>query len=104
MTFLVLSPGINPQPLPGAKVEATGVDYGSVSYGYTNADGLVCLLVKRNAQIELKALGTIPTWRSQPETVTSPDVASGPGDCGDPTKCARTTIQLDVIVGTTPIP
>jgi hypothetical protein len=104
MTFLVLSPGINPQPLPGAKVEATGVDYGSVSYGYTNADGLVCLLVKRNAQIELKAIGTIPTWRSQTETVTSPDIASGPGDCGDPTKCPRTTIQLDVIVGTTPIP
>jgi hypothetical protein len=99
MTFKVLQPGSN-QPHANALVKATGVGYGTISSGYTDAQGLVCLLVKRNDQISLQAYSsTIVTWQSPPLVVTTPNIASGAADCGDPQLCPLTTIVLDVITG-----
>src|SRR5688572_13810296 len=46
MTFKVVRPWDNNLPEPSCLVEATGVTYGSMSWGYTDSQGLVCLLVK----------------------------------------------------------
>jgi Carboxypeptidase regulatory-like domain len=101
MTFRVtrpFAPG-NP-PEPNCLVEAEGVTYGSVSQGYTNAQGLVCLLVKKNAQVEIQASSTlVSNYVSVPVTVTSPNFPAGANDCGDPEKCPLTEIGLDIITG-----
>lgn len=100
MTFKVVRPWQNDQPEPNCRVEATGVTYGSVSYGYTDAAGLVCLLVKRNDQVDIRAFSTLnQNYLSVPVVVTTPNIAAGPADCGDPLKCPLTDIPLDIIVG-----
>jgi hypothetical protein len=99
----VFEPGFPTQGPPAANsfVTATGVDYFTVSSGYTDANGLVCLLVKRNSQVSLQARSTTnPTHQSVPIVITSPDTSSGAADCGDVTKCPLVQeIVLDIIVG-----
>jgi hypothetical protein len=100
MTFKVVRPWQGNLPEANAHVVATGVNYASVSSGYTDANGLVCLLVKRNAPIQVQAFSTqVQNYVSVPVTITSPNVASGAADCGNPVTCPLTTINLDIIVG-----
>ncbi|HBB89576.1 MAG TPA: hypothetical protein DC047_18375 [Blastocatellia bacterium] len=80
--------GSNSGPIANALVEATGVSYSTISSGYTNSQGLVCLLVKINSAIVIKAYDPMyPTYPIGPATVTSPNVPAGAADCGDPVKC-----------------
>jgi hypothetical protein len=88
-------------PEANAYVTATGVNYSSVSSGYTDANGLVCLLVKRNEQLLIRAYSsTMANWQTQDIPVQSPDISSGAADCGNEICCPLIkTIPLDVIVG-----
>jgi hypothetical protein len=88
-------------PEANAYVTATGVNYSSVSSGYTDANGLVCLLVKRNEPLLVRAYSsTVANWQTQDIPVQSPDISSGAADCGDESCCPLVqTIQMDVIVG-----
>jgi hypothetical protein len=88
--------GSNAGPIANALVEAKGVAYGSISSGYTNNQGLVCLLVKINSEIEITAYD--PLFPSFPFTKTlfSPNFSSGADDCGDSVLCPLVwTFQQD---------
>ncbi|HXU30306.1 MAG TPA: carboxypeptidase-like regulatory domain-containing protein [Thermoanaerobaculia bacterium] len=101
MTFQVMSPNSTMPstiPEPNCLVEATGVNYGSVSTGYTDNQGLVCLLVKRNEPVSVKAISTNSVnYQSIPVILQSPNFSASASDCGDQEKCPRTTIFLDII-------
>jgi hypothetical protein len=80
--------GSNAGPIANALVEATGVTYNTISSGYTNNQGLVCLLVKINSAITIKAYDpAYPGTFIGPLTATSPNIVSGASDCGDATLC-----------------
>lgn len=89
--------GANSGPIAGALVEATGVNYTTVSSGYTNGQGLVCLLVKINSAITIKAYDPhYPGTVIQGIEATSPNIVSGASDCGDPTLCPLVaTVEQD---------
>lgn len=83
----------HPGPIANALVEATGVNYNTISSGYTNSQGLVCLLVKINAPISITAYDPYPIG---PLYVTSPNIVSGAADCGDPVRCPLVmTVESD---------
>ena len=86
-------------PFPNAEVWAQGVDYASTSVGHTNANGLVCLLVKRNATVSITAYAG--NWTTiTPTVLQTPNVQSGAGDCGNPNLCPLvTSIFMDLVVG-----
>lgn len=86
-------------PFPNAEVWAQGVDYASTSVGHTNANGLVCLLVKRNATVSITAYSG--NWTTMTPTVLqTPNIQSGAGDCGNPDLCPLvTSIVMDLVVG-----
>jgi hypothetical protein len=89
-------------PLANFSVTAHGPQYDS--YGTTDSNGFVCLLVQRNAGFSAEAWGTFGGsdygTPSPLPTFTSPDFSSGAGDCGDPTRCPFVgTIYADLIVG-----
>lgn len=87
--------GSNAGPIANALVEATGVNYSTISSGYTNSAGLVCLLVKINSPILITGYDP-PGNPIGPVNVTSPNVVSGAGDCGNPTLCpVITTVEQD---------
>lgn len=88
-------------PEANAYVTATGINYSSVSSGYTDANGLVCLLVKRNEPLLIRAYSsTISNWQTQDIPLQSPDISSGAAECGNEICCPLIkTIPLDVIVG-----
>jgi len=74
--------------LPNMQVTANGPQYSS--YGTTDAAGYVCLLVDRNASFSIMASGSYGGlfWGSSTPTIlSSPNISSGPSDCGDPTLC-----------------
>ena len=81
--------GSNQGPIANAKVTATGVNYNAISTGYTNGDGLVCLLVKINSWIKIEAYD--PLYPTSPPigplNVMSPNIVSNGSDCGNPTQC-----------------
>lgn len=80
--------GGNQGPIANALVEAQGVNYSTISSGYTNSQGLVCLLVKINSPVVINAYDpAYPTTPIGPVNVTSPNIVAGAGDCGDPVKC-----------------
>jgi hypothetical protein len=86
----------------GFQVTAYGPQYDS--YGSTDANGFVCLLVEKNSTFTVTAQGVFggTFWgTSQPTTFTSPNFSSGTGDCGDPTKCPFLgTVSVSFVVGT----
>ena len=89
-------------PVDNAQVTATGITYGSVSTGQSNANGLVCLLVKRNEQIQISAwkqVGT-STWMSPTEPVVqTPDVQSDATACGTDVCPLVAEVVVDQLVG-----
>ena len=88
--------GANAGPIANALVEAKGVTYNTISSGYTNSAGLVCLLVKINSAIEIRATDPVLNTVIGPITVMSPNIVSGASDCGDPTLCPLiTTVEQD---------
>jgi hypothetical protein len=88
-------------PLPNMQVTVHGLQYNS--YGTTNSNGLVCLLVQRNATFTVTASGTIGSSHygtPYPATFTSPNFSSGTADCGNSTTCPLLgTVYMSLIVG-----
>jgi hypothetical protein len=88
-------------PMPNAIVTVDGLSY--VSTGTTNANGLACVLVQRNACFSVTAyviLGTSHYMTPLPTIFCSPDFMSGASDCGDPCKCPLLgEVRVDLIVG-----
>lgn len=100
-----------PTPMPNAFVTAYGgVTAGGGMYtttGITDSNGLVCLLVQRNASFTVDASGTTAggssygTNPSPQGPFTSPNFSSGAGDCGNPSLCPLVgTVEVDYIIGT----
>jgi hypothetical protein len=88
--------GANTGPIANELVTATGVNYNAISYGFTNNDGLVCLLVKINSAIVINAYPPFSTAPVGPINVTSPNIVSGAADCGNPSLCPLiTTVEYD---------
>jgi hypothetical protein len=89
-------------PMPNFSVTAQGLQYDS--FGTTDSDGFVCLLVQRNASFTAHASGQYGgsdygTMDPYP-TFTSPDFSSGAAACGDPERCPFVgTIHVDLVVG-----
>lgn len=88
-------------PAVNSHVTATGVSFNGSSDGYTDSNGFVCLLVKRNSQVSLEAVSALSFgYRSVPIVITTPNIASGAADCGNLAKCPLVQeIDLDIIVG-----
>ena len=87
-------------PAVNTHVTATGVSYNGSSDGYTDSNGFVCLLVKRNSQVSLQAFSTqVSSYVSVPIVITTPNIASGAADCGNIARCPLQEIDLDIIVG-----
>jgi hypothetical protein len=87
-------------PAVNSHVRATGVSYNGSSEGYTDSNGFVCLLVKRNSQVSLVAFSTqVDSYVSVPIVITTPNIASGANDCGNLARCPLQEIDLDIIVG-----
>jgi len=87
-------------PAVNSRVKATGVSYNGSSEGYTDSNGFVCLLVKRNSQVSLVASSTqVASYVSVPIVITTPNIASGANDCGNVARCPLQEIDLDIIVG-----
>jgi hypothetical protein len=88
-------------PAVNSHVTATGVSYNGSSDGYTDSNGFVCLLVKRNSQVSLQAFSTqVSSYVSVPIVITTPNIASGAADCGNLARCPLVQeIDLDIIVG-----
>ncbi|HEX8685070.1 MAG TPA: hypothetical protein VF654_01175, partial [Pyrinomonadaceae bacterium] len=93
----------NQSPMANFSVTAHGPQYDS--YGVTDANGFVCLLVQKNATFTADAHGSLGSsyWLTPPfmvPTFTSPNFSSGASDCGNPTTCPYLgTVPVDVIVG-----
>jgi hypothetical protein len=89
--------GANTGPIANALVKAEGVSYNAISSGYTNNDGLVCLLVKINSPIKIYAEDpAYPGIFIGPVNATSPNIISGAADCGDPNLCPLiATVEQD---------
>jgi hypothetical protein len=89
-------------PMDGFWVQADGGQY--TSWGTTNADGLVCLIVEMNSTFIVTANGTVGTsdyGTPNPPTLTSPNINSHQSDCGDPVRCpCAGSVFVDLIVGT----
>ena len=66
-------------PSVGVSIEAQGLDYNGLSYGFTGADGCACLDVKRGGRVGL--VGVSSNLITEPITVTAPDDAA---QCGGP--------------------
>ena len=78
----------NNMPMPFMNVTAHGLQYDS--YGTTDANGFVCLLVQRNATFTATASGSVGGsyyGTPLPSTFTSPNFSSGASDCGNATTC-----------------
>lgn len=88
-------------PMPNFSVVAHGLQYDS--FGTTNANGFVCLLVQRNASFTAESSGSIGSsdyGTPYPATFIAPDFSSVLNDCGDPVLCPFLgAIQVDLIVG-----
>lgn len=77
-----------PPVLPGAYVEACGVGYSGFSGGYTDANGEVCLPVKRNATVSVTAHHpSLTNIHSNPIEITTPGHVAKVSDCGNPSLC-----------------
>jgi hypothetical protein len=93
----------NSSPMPNMSVIAHGLQYDS--YGTTDANGFVCLLVQRNASFSVEAYGQVGNsfWSTPPglqPTFTSPNFSSGAADCGNAQTCPFIGIvPIDLIVG-----
>ena len=85
----------------GFQVTAHGPQYDS--YGTTDGNGFVCLLVDTGATFTVTAFGTVGAtfWSSpQPPTFTAPNFSSTAEDCGDSVKCPLLgTVAVDFVVG-----
>jgi hypothetical protein len=94
----------NGSGLPNMSVTAHGLQY--ASYGTTNANGFVCLVVDRNANFTVTAQGSVggTFWGTpQPVVLMSPNIASTASDCGNPTLCPFVgTVPADFVVGIAP--
>jgi hypothetical protein len=89
--------GSNAGPLANALVEAQGVNYSTISSGYTNSQGYVCLLVKINSLIDVTAYEPTTNFPISPDPFLSPNIVSGAADCGDPELCPLVaTIESDL--------
>lgn len=88
-------------PMPFASMTAHGLQYDS--YGTTDANGFVCLLVQRNASFSVTGLASVGGSHystSMQQSFMAPDFSSGAGDCGDPARCPYVgTAYLDLVVG-----
>ena len=88
-------------PLASATLVAHGDQYDSS--GTTDSDGLVCLLVQRNAQFTVTGsaiYGSSHWYTTAPITFTSPNFSSGAGDYGNSDSCPFSgDVPLDLIVG-----
>lgn len=75
----------------------------STSYGTSDADGYVCLLVERNMPFTPTAFATIGTSHyttTAPTTFLAPNIQSNETNCGDPQLCPLLgELLLDLIVG-----
>ncbi len=91
----------NNAPMPYFYVVAHGLQYDS--WGTTDANGFVCLLVQRNASFTVESSGSIGSsdyHTLYPANFNAPDFSSGPNDCGNPVLCPLLgTVQVDLIVG-----
>lgn len=88
-------------PAANCYVEAAGSSYTGLSYGYTDANGQLCLLVKLNAQVAIDAhCAPHPTWGIPPFLIiTTPNIVAGAADCGNLAKCPIVEVVLDIITG-----
>jgi hypothetical protein len=88
-------------PLPFASVTAHLSQ--SNSYGVSDANGYVCLLVERNAPFSVTGslvVGLSNYVSIAPMNFMAPNIQSGAADCGDPVKCPYLgDLQLDLVVG-----
>jgi hypothetical protein len=86
----------------GATVTVSGVQSGTSAT--TDANGFICVFVQQGDTCTVSASGSNGTSNyatPHPVTFTAPNIASGPGDCGDPAKCPLVaTVSIDYIVGT----
>lgn len=89
--------GSNAGPLANALVEAQGVNYSTISSGYTNSQGYVCLLVKINSLIDVTAYEPSTNFPISLDPFLSPNIVSGAADCGDPDLCPLVaTVESDL--------
>lgn len=89
----------NNQPAPlNTKVEAEGVDYSGLSpTGYTDANGYVCLSVKRCATVSVKAFDpNNPTINSCPVKISTPCHVASASDCGNSSLCPLQPQQISL--------
>jgi hypothetical protein len=88
-------------PLPFASVTAQLSQ--SNSYGVSDANGYVCLLVERNAPFSVTGwvmVGSSYYGSIAPMNFMAPNIQSGAADCGDPVKCPYLgDLQLSLVVG-----
>ncbi|NBB14799.1 hypothetical protein GVN21_05400 [Caulobacter sp. SLTY] len=84
-------------PFPNAEVRAIGMDYAGTSIGFTNAAGLVCLLVKRDATVEILAFSG--NWGASPMTYPTPNIQSGSANCADDVCPLVASIKMELGVG-----
>lgn len=88
-------------PLPFASVTVQLSQ--SISYGVSDANGYVCLLVERNAPFSATGtavLGTSYYGSIAPMNFMAPNIQSGAADCGDPVKCPYIgDLKLSLVVG-----
>lgn len=88
-------------PMANMAVTAHGLQ--SDSFGTTDTDGYVCLIVKRNSAYSVEAMGTVGTsdyGTPTQLTFTAPNFSSDAKDCGDATRCPFVgNVAVDLLVG-----
>ncbi len=90
-------------PMPNAQVTAHGGGGQYESYGTTDANGFVCLLVQKNAQFSVEASVTVgSSYYATPiqSTFTSPNFTSDASACGNSVTCPLLgTHKISLVTG-----
>lgn len=105
MTVQVINPFSNPPnlPEPNAHVDVSGIYYFYNGGGTTDANGRVCVLVKRCELVTVKAFSSQQNnLASPPQNVMASCTAAGANDCGDLQSCPLVTVNLDLVTGLRP--
>jgi hypothetical protein len=105
MMVQVINPFTNPanQPEANASVHVSGIYYSYNGGGTTDANGRVCLLVKRCELVSVQAFSSQQNnWVSPPKNVMASCAVAGANDCGNLQTCPLVTINLDLVVGLRP--
>lgn len=103
MTVQVINPFTNPpnKPEANAQVTVSGIYYSYTTTGTTDANGRLCVSVKRCEYVSVYAFGSQNNGLATPsQNVMSSCTAAGANDCGSTEACPLVTLTLGVAVGT----